>query len=77
MRSMLATVLSVCGVGAALSILLQARQMLARGGSCNVPIIVVDGVGLACGAVTLAVALRLRGGLFSPATWGRCGAESR
>jgi fructose-specific phosphotransferase system IIC component len=80
------------GVAAALSVLLQARQMLARGGSCdvsapflgayvggyatwllyglsvrNVPIIVVDAVGLVCGAFTLVVALRLRGRLVSPA----------
>jgi hypothetical protein len=79
------------GVAAALSVLLQARQMLARG-SCdvsapflgayvggyatwllyglsvrNVPIIVVDAVGLVCGAFTLVVALRLRGRLVSPA----------
>jgi uncharacterized protein with PQ loop repeat len=99
--STLAAVVMVYGAAAALSVLLQARQMLARGGSCHVsasflaaytggyalwllygvgvrsvPIIVVDALGLVCAAVTLAVALRLRGGLLSPAGWSRCGAES-
>jgi hypothetical protein len=89
------------GVAAAFSVLLQARQMLARGGSCdvsagflaayvggyatwllyglslrNVPIIVVDAVGLVCGAFTLLVALRLRGRLLSPASWNRCDSVS-
>jgi uncharacterized protein with PQ loop repeat len=97
MTSLLAAVALVYGMAAALSVLLQARQMLARSGSCdvsarflaayvggyavwllyglslrNVPIIVVDAVGLLCGAVTLAVALRLRGSLLSPASWNRC-----
>jgi len=98
MTSMLAAVAIVYGVGAALSVLLQARQMLARGGSCDVsarflavyvggyaiwllyglglrdvPIIVVDALGLVCGAITLAVALRLRGSLLAPAHWNQCG----
>ena len=85
------------GVGGALSVLLQARQMLARGASCDVsarflgvyvggyaiwllyglslenfPIISVHALGLVCGLVTLAIALRLRGSLMSPASWGRC-----
>ena len=85
------------GVGGALSILLQARQMLARRASCDVsarflatyvggyaiwllyglslgsaPIILVHAVGLVTGAVTLTVALRLRGSLLSPASWNRC-----
>lgn len=76
------------GVGGALSVLLQARQMRLRGSSGDVsarflavyvggfavwllyglsigdfPIIVVHAVGLLCGAVTLAVTLRLRGPL--------------
>ena len=97
MTSVLAVVAIVYGVGAALSVLLQARQMLARGGSCDisarflatyaggyaiwllygldladVPIIVVDALGLVCSAITLAVALRLRGSLLSPASWNRC-----
>jgi hypothetical protein len=97
MTSVLAAVAIVYGVAAALSVLLQARQMLARGGSCDVsarflaayvggyaiwllyglsfgdvPIIVVDALGLGCGAITLAVALRLRGSLLSPASWHRC-----
>ena len=74
------------GLGGALSVLLQARRMRARGTSGDVsvrffavyvggfavwllygigigdlPVIVVHAVGLVCGAVTLAVALRLRG----------------
>lgn len=97
MTSVLASVAIVYGVAAALSVLLQARQMRARGGSCdvsarflaayvggyaiwllyglslrNVPIIAVDAVGLVCGAITLAVALRLRGKLLSPANWNHC-----
>jgi uncharacterized protein with PQ loop repeat len=97
MTSVLAAVAIVYGLAAALSALLQARQMLARDGSCDVsarflatyvggyaiwllyglslrdlPIIVVDALGLACGAITLAVALRLRGRLLSPASWNRC-----
>jgi uncharacterized protein with PQ loop repeat len=74
------------GLGGALSVLLQARRMHARGTSGDVsvrffavyvggfavwllygvgigdlPVIVVHAVGLVCGTVTLAVALRLRG----------------
>ena len=88
----------VYGAVGATSILLQAKQMLARGASCDVsvrflatyvggyaiwllyglslesvPMIVVHAMGLACGAVTLAVALRLRGSLTSPASWAHCG----
>jgi uncharacterized protein with PQ loop repeat len=95
---MLAAIAIVYGVAAALSVLLQARQMLASGRSCHVslsflatyaggyaiwllyglsvrdvPIIVVDALGLVCGAVTLAVALSLRGSPFSPAGRARCG----
>jgi uncharacterized protein with PQ loop repeat len=97
MTSVLASAAVVYGVAAALSVLLQARQMRARGDSCdisarflaayaggyaiwllyglsvrNLPIIVVDAVGLVCGAITLAVALRLRGKLLSPADWNHC-----
>jgi uncharacterized protein with PQ loop repeat len=85
------------GFGASLAILLQARQLLQRGTSCDVsarffgtyvggyalwlvygmtigslPIILVHSVGLASGALTLAVALALRGSLWRPATWNRC-----
>jgi len=74
------------GLGGALSVLLQARQMHVRGtsgdvsvrflavyvggfavwllyglGIGDVPVIVVHSVGLLCGTITLAVALRLRG----------------
>ena len=100
MTSVLPAVAIVYGVAAALSVLLQARQMLARSGSCDVsarflamyvggyaiwllyglslrdvPIIVVDALGLVCGAITLAVALRLRGSLLSPASWNQCHAR--
>jgi uncharacterized protein with PQ loop repeat len=97
MTSVLAVVAILYGAAAALSVLLQARQMLARGSSCDisarflaiyaggyaiwmlyglnlaeVPIIVVDALGLVCSAITLAVALRLRGSLLSPASWAYC-----
>ena len=89
------------GVGGALSILLQARQMLTRRASCDVsarflatyvggyaiwllyglslgsaPIVLVHAVGLVCGSFTLAVALRLRGSLLSPASWNPCGGRA-
>ena len=38
----------------------------------NVPLIVVDAIGLLCGGVTLAVALALRGSLLRPASWASC-----
>jgi MtN3 and saliva related transmembrane protein len=38
----------------------------------SIPLIVVDTVGLLCGALTLAVALSLRGSLIRPATWNSC-----
>ena len=87
------------GVLAALSVLLQTRQMLARRASCevsgrffalyaggyaiwllyglsvgNVPLTIVDGVGVLCGGLTLAVTLSLRGSLFHPTTWTSCSA---
>ena len=93
----LAAAAMIYGVGGALSVLLQARQMLARGPSCDVsarflatyvggyavwllyglslpsvPIVLVHAVGLLCGAVTLVVALGLRGPLLSPTTWDQC-----
>jgi uncharacterized protein with PQ loop repeat len=96
----LAAIATLYGLAAALAVLLQARQMLTRGGSCdvsarflamyvggyaiwlvyglslgNVPIVVVDALGLVCGAVTLAVALKLRGALLSPASWNQCGSR--
>ena len=42
----------------------------------SIPLIVVDGVGLLCGGLTLAVALSLRGSLIRPATWNSCEASS-
>jgi uncharacterized protein with PQ loop repeat len=93
----LGTAVTAYGVLAALSVLLQARQMLSRHTSCevsgrffalyaagyaiwllyglsdgNVPLIIVDAVGLLCGAVTLVVTLRLRGSLIHPTTWTNC-----
>lgn len=93
----LAAAATLYGVGGALSILLQARQMLARGASCDVslrflstyvggyaiwlaygvsiqsaPIVLVHALGLATGAVTLTVALRLRGALLRPGSWSQC-----
>lgn len=84
-NQLVAAAATVYGVAGALSILLQARHMRARGASGDVslrflvtyvggyaiwllyglslesvPIAVVNGVGLAAGAVTLAVAVRLR-----------------
>ena len=40
--------------------------------SGSLPLIVVDAIGLVCGGLTLAVALRLRGPLLAPSTRGRC-----
>jgi uncharacterized protein with PQ loop repeat len=82
---LLAAVATVYGIAGGLSVLLQARQMRARGSSHDVslrflatyvggyaiwllygmsmqsvPIVAVNAVGLACGVVTLSVALRLR-----------------
>ena len=85
------------GVGAAGAVILQARQIVRRGSSCDVsarffatyaggyavwlmygisigslPLILVDAAGLACGLLTLAVTLRMRGSLLRPRTWGTC-----
>jgi hypothetical protein len=38
----------------------------------SVPIILVHAVGLGCGALTLAVALALRGSLLRPGSWNSC-----
>jgi MtN3 and saliva related transmembrane protein len=38
----------------------------------SVPLILVDAAGLACGLVTLAITLRMRGSLLRPSTWGSC-----
>ena len=89
---LLGAIATLYGLGGALSVLLQARRMHARGTSGDVsvrffavyvggfavwllygigigdlPVIVVHAVGLVCGTVTLAVALRLRGPLRGPA----------
>ncbi len=38
----------------------------------SMPLILVDTAGLACGLVTLAITLRMRGSLLRPSTWGSC-----
>ena len=38
----------------------------------SLPLILVDAAGLACGLVTLAVTLRMRGSLLRPSTWSSC-----
>jgi uncharacterized protein with PQ loop repeat len=38
----------------------------------DVPLIIVDVVGLVCGGVTLVVALALRGSLLRPSSWSSC-----
>ena len=38
----------------------------------SAPLIVVDGVGLLCGGLTLAVTLSLRGSLLHPPSWKSC-----
>jgi uncharacterized protein with PQ loop repeat len=38
----------------------------------SVPIVLVHALGLASGAVTLTVAVRLRGSLLRPASWSPC-----
>jgi uncharacterized protein with PQ loop repeat len=97
MAQLLGTAATAYGVLAALAVLLQARQMLARRASCeisgrffavyaggyaiwllyglsvgNLPLIIVDTVGLLCGMLTLAITLSLRGSLIRPATWTSC-----
>jgi uncharacterized protein with PQ loop repeat len=94
---MLGMLTTLYGVGAAGAALLQARQVVRRGSSCEVsarffatyaggyavwllyglsidslPLILVDAAGLACGLVTLAITLRMRGSLLRPRTWGSC-----
>lgn len=94
---LLATAATLYGVGGALSVLLQARQMVSRGSSCdvslrflatyvggyviwllygvsiqNIPIVLVHALGLLTGAVTLTVALRLRGPLLRATSWSAC-----
>jgi uncharacterized protein with PQ loop repeat len=96
-QQLLGTAATAYGVLAALSVLLQARQMLARHASCeisgrffalyaggyatwllyglsvgNLPLIIVDAVGLLCGGLTLGIALSLRGSLIHPTTWTKC-----
>jgi uncharacterized protein with PQ loop repeat len=42
----------------------------------SLPLIVVDAVGFVCGAITLGVALALRGSLVRPSTWNSCDVPS-
>jgi uncharacterized protein with PQ loop repeat len=97
MSQLIGLVATLYGVIAASAALLQARQMLRRGSSCDVsarffatyaggygvwlayglsigsvPLILVDAIGLLCGGLTLAVALRLRGSLLAPSSWATC-----
>ena len=94
---LMGSVATLYGVGAAGTALLQARQVLRRGSSCEVsarffatyaggyailllyglsvgslPLILVDGAGLLCGLITLAITLRMRGSLLRPSSWGTC-----
>ena len=94
---MLGMIATLYGVGAAGAALLQARQVVRRGSSCEVsarffatyaggyavwllyglsiesmPLILVDAAGLACGLLTLAITLRMRGSLLRPSTWKSC-----
>ena len=39
----------------------------------DLPLVIVDGVGLACAAITLAVIVTLRGSVRRPQTWAHCG----
>jgi uncharacterized protein with PQ loop repeat len=93
----LSLIATLYGIGAAGAALLQARQVVRRGSSCEVsarffatyaggyavwllyglsiesmPLILVDAAGLACGLVTLAITLQMRGSLLRPSTWGSC-----
>lgn len=38
----------------------------------SLPLIVVDGIGLMCATLTLAITLSLRGSLLNPVTWSSC-----
>ena len=38
----------------------------------SLPLILVDAAGLACGLVTLAITLKMRGSLLRPSTWASC-----
>lgn len=38
----------------------------------SLPLIIVDGIGVVCATVTLAVVLSLRGSLLNPVTWRNC-----
>jgi uncharacterized protein with PQ loop repeat len=94
---LLATAATLYGIGGALSVLLQARQMRSRGASDDVslrflatyvggyaiwllyglsvqsvPIVLVHALGLITGAVTLSVALKLRGPLLRLGPRAQC-----
>lgn len=38
----------------------------------SLPLIIVDGIGVVCATLTLAIALSLRGSLLNPVTWRNC-----
>ena len=75
---LMGTVATLYGVGAAGAALLQARQVLRRGSSCEVSARFFatyaggHAVWLLCGLVTLAITLSLRGSLLRPSSWGTC-----
>ena len=96
-QDVLGLIATLYGVGAAGAALMQARQVVRRGSSCevsarffatyaggyavwllyglsieSVPLILVDAAGLACGLVTLAITLKMRGSLLRPRTWASC-----
>jgi Sugar efflux transporter for intercellular exchange len=41
------------------------------------PLVIVDGIGVFCATLTLAIALSLRGSLLNPATWKNCRTSRR
>lgn len=38
----------------------------------SLPLMIVNGIGVVCATLTLAVALSLRGSLLNPVTWRKC-----
>ena len=38
----------------------------------SLPLVIVDGIGVVCASLTLAVVLSLRGSLLDPVTWRNC-----
>ena len=42
----------------------------------SLPLVIVDGIGVVCATLTLAIALSLRGSLLNPFTWRNCPCSS-